>query len=140
MESPYSSYQSVLSLCLQCVCITKCSLHLFGAFAWLVKKHLSDGAPVNINMKAVSGQAEPNAGRQIYNLEGRKIHSQYGDSKRWNGVFPLIDLSQCSSLCPICVVCLLCFHILLYFAPSTDPNWNFCTVFYAKKELDCMKC
>lgn len=33
----------------------------------------------------------------------------------------------------------LCFHSTLYFAPSTDLNWNFCMVFYAKIEPDCMK-
>lgn len=38
-----------------------------------------------------------------------------------------------------CVSHILCFHILLYFASSTDPNRNFRIVFYAKVESDCMK-
>lgn len=79
------------------------------------KVHLSDGAPVNINMKAVSGQAQPSAGRQIYNLAEWEIHSQSGVSKRWNGVFPLIDLSQCSPSAPYvsCVSPVSTFYYIL---------------------------
>lgn len=102
------------------------------------QKNLSAGAPDLRNMEAVSGWAALNAGRQIYNWAGRKLMANPDDGMGYL-FLPIFPSSHSSVPHESWVSRTLCFHNTLYFAPSTDLNWNFCMVLYAKIEPDCMK-
>lgn len=63
------------------------------------KKNLSDGAPDLRNMKVVSGWAEPNAGRQIYNWARRMFIASLDDGMDISSYWYFPVLTPLSHVC-----------------------------------------